>query len=160
MSRWREVKRKGRTGSCTAGSDTESPVCASIADRVKAFITDTFLIGMPIVYAVFYLVMGSRENFREHMGLGWLIIFGVHALAVLLFWAIKAQTPGMKAYGLLLVDARHGGRAKLPKLVWRYLLMQVSVFSIAGVLLPFFRRDKKALHDLFSSTCLIAKPES
>jgi len=70
MSRWRDIKK----GKVTHKEVKQKPLDFTIAppvNRVKAFITDTFMLLMPLLYVVFYLVMGSREEFAEHMLAGW-----------------------------------------------------------------------------------------
>jgi hypothetical protein len=39
--------------------------------KIKAFLTDSFMLVMPIMYVVFYLIMGGREGFEEHKVMGW-----------------------------------------------------------------------------------------
>ncbi len=154
MARWRDIK-KGKIPQKkepTLPSFTPAP----IADRLKAFLTDTFMITMPIIYIVIYLVMGSREDFHEHMGEGWLYIIIPHMLIVTLLWSIKGQTPGMKAYDIKIV--RWSEPAKLPNLLQsfvRYVAMPLSIFSLVGILIALFRKDKQTLHDLISLTRLI-----
>jgi uncharacterized RDD family membrane protein YckC len=165
MSRWRKVKqgkveaREPGTGN-RESKEKERPgsVCAPVTLRLKAFLTDTFMIVMPILYIVIYLVMGDREGFREHMGQGWLIILAVHFVAVLAFWALKGQTPGMKAYDLYLIDPQTGKTPGLVKLVLRYIMLQTSILSFFGMFLPYLLKTKEGLHDLVSGTCIVYRP--
>ena len=165
MSRWRKVKQgkveepKAKSEKQTAKRDTAERQCAPVTLRLKAFLTDTFMITMPILYIVIYLVMGDREGFREHMGEGWLIILAVHSLATILFWAVAAQTPGMKAYDLYLVDSQTGGKPGIVKLVLRYVMLQVGILSFFGMFLPFFLKSRDGLHDLISGTCIVWRSE-
>ncbi len=151
MARWRDVK-KGKVQPPQSPKEP-SPTPAPIADRLKAFLTDTFMISMPIIYIVIYLVMGSREGFREHMGEGWLYIIIPHFLIVVALWSFKGQTPGMKAYEIKVV--RWSDPNKLPNLfqsALRYIALPISILSIAGLLIALFRKDKQTLHDLISFT--------
>ncbi len=153
MARWRDVKH-GKTHKSTASKLEPPPFTpAPVADRLKAFLTDTFMITMPIIYIVIYFVMGSREGFREHMGEGWLYILIPHYLIVTTLWTLKGQTPGMKAYDIKVV--RWSDPAKYPNFLQssiRYFAMPISILSIAGVLIAFFRKDRQTLHDLISLT--------
>jgi len=153
MARWRHIKQ----GKIPSSKPTPPPFPApSIADRLKAFLTDTFMITMPIIYIVIYLVMGSREAFREHMGEGWLYILIPHAIIVILFWTIKGQTPGMKAYNLKLVSVKN--LQKPPNIflsTLRYLLMPFSILSIVGVAIALFQKEHQCLHDIFSLTRVV-----
>jgi uncharacterized RDD family membrane protein YckC len=168
MSRWRKVKQgkadiPGPKSEKRKANDekrtTKSETCAPVTLRLKAFLTDTFMITMPILYIVIYLVMGDREGFREHMGEGWLIILAAHFLVTMAFWALKNQTPGMKAYELFLIDSRTGGRPGIVKLVLRYVMLQVAILSFFGMFLPFFLKSRDGLHDLVSGTCIVHRPE-
>jgi len=162
-SRWRKV-RQGKAEipspkpkeKQTAAK--EERACAPVVLRLKAFLTDTFMIVMPILYIVIYLVMGSREGFRDHMGEGWLIILVVHFIAVTAFWAVAGQTPGMRAYDLLLIDPESGEKPGIVKLVLRYVMMQTAILSVLGLFLPFFLKSREALHDLVSGTCIVWRP--
>ena len=150
MPRWREVKHK----KIKKGQTKEIIKYAKISDRLKAFLTDTFMITMPILYIVIYLIMGSREEFRAHMAKGWLYIVVFHYISVMLLWIFKAQTPGMKAYDIKIVSKNLKQISFLQATI-RYFLMPISILSIVGVLIAFFRKDRQTLHDLLSFTLLI-----
>jgi uncharacterized RDD family membrane protein YckC len=102
--------------------------------------------------------MGDREGFREHMGQGWLIILVAHFAVTLAFWALKAQTPGMKAYDLYLVDTQTGEKPGLVKLAIRYVMLQTAILSFLGMFLPYLLKTKEGLHDLVSGTCIVYRP--
>jgi len=164
MSRWRKVKqgkiepKNDKKAEKQREEEPEVPHCAPVTLRLKAFLTDTFMITMPILYIVIYLVMGDREGFREHMGQGWLIILIVHMAATLLFWKLKAQSPGMKAYDLYLLDPQTGEKPGIVKLMLRYVMLQTSILSFFGMFLPFIMKRKEGLHDLVSGTCIVYRP--
>ncbi len=156
MARWRDVKH-GRIQKPQTSSSKPEVTYATIGARLKAFLTDTFMITMPIMYVVIYLVMGSREGFREHMGEGWLYIIAPHFLIVTLLWTIKGQTPGMKAYGIKVtkwLDPEK--KINFIQATIRYFAMPVSIFSIVGVLVAFFRKDRATFHDLISFSRMVA----
>ena len=148
MSRWRDVKHN------KIKQKEEKPIHFTISppvNRVKAFITDTFMLLMPLLYIVFYLVMGSREEFAEHMIAGWLYIFVPHFLIIIGFWFFKSQTPGYKAYDIKLVD----NKLKNPsifRLIVRYFAFVLSRVLVAGLFLAIARKDKRTLHDIISGT--------
>jgi uncharacterized RDD family membrane protein YckC len=149
--RWRDVKhgkivpKKGKEKSLPPF--TISP----ILDRFKAFIIDTFMIMMPIMYCVFYIIMGSREVFSEHMVQGWLYIFVPHCMVILTFYKLKSQTPGYKAYNIKLVDTNLQ-KPTILQLFIRYITFALSVFLVTGIILGFIRKDRKNLHDILSGT--------
>jgi len=153
MSRWRDIKQ----GKVTLKEPKEKPLSFTIAppvNRVKAFITDTFMLLMPLLYVVFYLVMGSREEFAEHMLAGWIYVFVPHFFIIIGFWSFKSQTPGYKAYDIKLVSTNLK-KPSIFQLVVRYFAFALSVFLVAGLFLAIARKDKKTLHDLLSGTMLI-----
>jgi len=130
---------------------------ASLGDKIKAFITDSFMLLMPIMYIVFYLVMGGREVFAEHKMLGWVYILIPLVIVQTLFLAKTAQTPGYRAYNLRLIDESTGEKPSFFIILFRNLCALLSFFSIIGWVMMFFRKDRKTLHDLLSHTAVITK---
>lgn len=125
---------------------------ASILLRFKAFLTDAFMITIPIFYIVIYLIMGDRNAFESNMTLGWIYILIPHFTIIILFWNKKSQTPGYKAYELFLVDAKTLEKPSLVAFIIRYFMMIISFFTIVGFAIAYFRKDKMMLHDLISGT--------
>jgi len=163
--RFRDVKQ----GKITAEDpeknvDKKAPVgklkrnYASKSSKVKAFITDSFMLVMPIMYAVFYLVMGGREGFAEHKALGWLYILIPLVIVQTLFMSRTGQTPGYRAYDITLVDENTGKKPSLFIIFFRNATAILSLFTIFGWIMMFFRKDGKTLHDLLSNTAVIHKP--
>ncbi len=150
--RWRDIKKGKKAQKRKEKKSEIDKKFASIPDRVKAFITDSFMILMPIIYIVIYLVMGSREEFRDNMLSGWIYIIIPHFLITILFWRLKGQTPGMKAYDLELVEIISLKRASLIGCILRYFLTTLSLITIFPLLIAFFRKDKRTLHDLLSGS--------
>ena len=73
--RFRDVKQgKGEESVIEEVSSTSKWNYASSGSKIKAFLTDSFMLVMPIMYVVFYLIMGGREGFAEHKALGWVYI--------------------------------------------------------------------------------------
>ena len=167
--RFRDVKQ-GRTGAETPRktrsekrsektTPTEAGAPATLRERFAAFITDSFMILMPIMYIVFYLVFGGREGFAAHRLLGWLYILIPYVLVTTLFLARTGQTPGMRAYEIRTVEA---GTAKNPSLsvaLLRQILAVWDFFLFAWVL-QFLRRDHRTPHELLSGTELIRTDSS
>jgi uncharacterized RDD family membrane protein YckC len=154
MTRWRKVKKEKKSDTFSKKKVSFNPV--SIKERLKAFLIDTFMITMPIFYITIYLIMGSREEFRDNMATGWIYIIFSHFSIVVLFWSKLGQTPGLKAYSIKIV--KEGSVFENPSYissVVRYICMQISIFSVIGNLMAFFRKDKKTFHDLVSVTKLI-----
>lgn len=128
---------------------------ASIASKIKAFITDSFMLLMPIMYVVTYLVMGGLQGFTEHKAEGWLYILIPNFIVVFLFFWKSGQTPGCRAYSIKLVDSKTGEKAHPVAIALRYYFELISMITVIGMLMAFFRKDHRCLHDLLSGTVLI-----
>ncbi len=124
--------------------------------KTKSALTDSFMLLMPIIYAVFYLVMGSREEFRDNMLIGWIdILIPFIAIQSAFFYFGDGQTPGYKNYDLKVVDISTLKRPSLIKIVIRNILMVFTLISFFGWAIMFFRKDKRGLHDILSGTAVI-----
>ncbi len=156
MAKWRDVKQNRiKQEKNSIMNESQNSDSASLPSRLKAFLTDTFLITTPILYIVIYLIMGSGAEFAENRGLGWGIIFGVHATIILIFWLKNGQTPGLKAYDIKLVDNITKQRVSVIQVLVRYLTTLIAVVSIFLLFIPFFNKDKKTFQDILSNTIII-----
>ena len=158
--RFRDVKQgKGKENVIEEVSSTNKWDYASSGSKIKAFLTDAFMLVMPIMYIVFYLVMGGREGFEEHMGLGWIYILVPLVIVQTIFMFKSGQTPGYRAYKLTLIDDTTGERPSLFIIFFRNLCAILPLFTLFGWVMMFFRKDSKTLHDLLSRTAVIYKSE-
>ena len=160
MARWRDVK-KGKVEVKEKKQSLKKPPCfcnAPLLLRFKAFITDTFMLFMPIIYIVFYIVMGSREEFADDKMMGWLYIFIPHMIITIAFLFKKGQTPGLKAYEGTLVDKKTGKKAKLIWIISRYFITTIVVMLPILWLVPYFNKKRLTLQDLLSQTCIKYTP--
>ncbi|UPT77573.1 RDD family protein [Sulfurovum sp. XGS-02] len=130
---------------------------ASSGVKVKAFLTDAFMLLMPIMYIVFYLVMDGREDFAEHKMLGWIYILLPLVILQTLFMYKTGQTPGYRAYNITLIDEHTKKRPSLFIILFRNLAAILSLFTFLGWIVMFFRKDNKTLHDLLSATAVVNK---
>jgi len=130
---------------------------ATTGKKVKAFLTDSFMLLMPIMYIVFYLLMGGREGFAEHKAMGWVYILIPLVIAQTIFMFKTGQTPGYRAYNITLIDDKTGEKPSLFLIAFRNLSAVLSLFSFFGWIMMFFRKDHKTLHDLLSGTSIIMK---
>lgn len=128
---------------------------ASSRDKIKAFLTDAFMLVMPILYVVIYLVMDGREDFAAHRVFGWLLFLGPLVLIQTAFMYFTGQTPGYRAYNITLIDERTKRKPSLFVILFRNLCAILSLFTLLGWALMFFRKDSKTLHDLLSATALV-----
>ena len=127
---------------------------ASLWARLKAFITDSFMLVMPLMYIVFYLVFGGREGFAEHKFTGWLYIILPLVMIQIIFMIKSGDTPGLRAYRLKVVDVHTRERASNAKIVYRQLLSILSLV-LFGWISMFFRKDHRVMHELISGTTII-----
>ena len=125
--------------------------------KIKAFLTDSFMLVMPIMYVVFYLIMGGREGFAEHKAIGWIYILIPLVIVQTIFMFKTGQTPGYRAYNLTLIDDATGEKPSLFIIFFRNLSAILSLFTFFGWIMMFFRKDRKTLHDLLSGTAAVVK---
>ncbi|MDO8454703.1 MAG: RDD family protein [Sulfurimonas sp.] len=142
---------------------------ADFLDRAKAFVTDIFMIGLPV--ALIIMMMFGYDETKSAGALDVIVkdkkaitnapnptasivqivlIMGVHVL----LWRKDGQTPGKKFAHIKVVDAKTLKEASLFKLILRFIGYFVSVLTL-GFFLGLFRDDKKTLHDLLSGTAVI-----
>ena len=161
MARWRDVK-KGKVEELNKKKEKNKPEIniseASLLNRFKAFITDTFMLLMPLMYISFYFILGSREEFAQNMVLGWIYIMIPHFIITILFWFFKGQTPGLKAYELSIVDSDTGEKASLLLLINRYMFTTISLVLVLPLFIPYLNKKKKTLQDILSHTCVKNTP--
>ena len=105
MARWRDTKQgKSPKPKPEKNRPKITHNYSNTPDKVKAFLTDTFMITMPIMYIVIYLVMGSLENAGADKLTSWGYILITLGVVVVGFYTISGQTPGLKAYNLKVID--------------------------------------------------------
>ena len=155
--RFRNVKQGKIDKAFSKENPTSKYPYASTGDKLKAFLTDAFMLVMPLMYIVFYLVMGGREGFAEHKALGWLYILIPLVIIQTIFMFKTGQTPGYRAYNLTLIDETSGEKPSLAIILFRNTSAILSLFSVFGWVMMFFRKDHKTLHDLLSGTAVIIK---
>jgi len=122
--------------------------------RAKGFVTDSFMLLMPVMYLVIYLVMGGREGFAANKLLGWVYILVPLIFIQIVFLAKTGQTPGMRAYNMRLVDSRILEPAGFGQIVVRQIVAPFSRLLFGWVLM-FFRADHRQPHELISHTALV-----
>ena len=147
--RWRDVKK----GKIDLKDEAKKPSFQSspVLYRIKAFLTDSFMISMPIIYLVFYVVMGSREEFRAHMLQGWIYILIPHFLVTTGFLYIKNQTPGYKAYNLKLVTFKMQ-KPTFFQVAVRYIIFTLILAIFPLLFITFFNKNRYGLQDIISQT--------
>ncbi len=127
---------------------------AKRGDVFKAILTDSFMLWMPIVYAVFYLVMGGREGFGSHKVAGWLEILIALSIVEIIFLAKNAKTPGMKAYNLKLIFLPTNNKPPITTIILRQILSKITFLSFGWIVL-FFNKSGRNLQDYIASTAFV-----
>lgn len=138
---------------------TDEAFCdyAPVGLKIKAFLTDAFMLVMPIMYVVFYLIMDGREGFAQEKILGWAYILVPLIIVQTLFMHFTGQTPGYRAYNITLIDEQTKEKPTFFIILFRNASAVLSLFTILGWALMFFRKDNKTLHDLLSATAIVYK---
>lgn len=156
--RFRDIKKgKVQEQRPKVKSTTNMTEYASSGVKIKAFLTDAFMLLMPIMYIVFYLVMDGRDDFAEHKLLGWFYILVPLVIIQTLFMYKTGQTPGYRAYNIILIDEHTKKKPSLFIILFRNVAAILSLFTFVGWILMFFRKDNKTLHDLLSATAVVKK---
>ncbi len=161
--RWRDVKQnkitpKKEKKKGKSKEETQKYKYATIGERIKAFITDSFLLAMPIFYLVIYLVFDGLKGdggVGEHKLMAWTYIFLLLGGVVTAFYVKTGQTPGLKAYDLMIIDNQSGEKPNAISAILRFLFFNFVLISFFGLFVTIFRKDKRSLHDLLSGTSVI-----
>lgn len=154
----RQSKAPSTHRSAQAGQSAPTKQKAKIASRIeraKAFLIDIFLLYVPVLY-VCYFVLGSKEAFLGNQA----VIFACSAffgVVQALFLSTKAQSPGLKAYDLYLIDIKKGRKPSFLRVILRYIVFLIGASLLFGLLMSFLRKDGLALHDLLSQSCIVRK---
>lgn len=168
-NRWRKIKKISqkkqqassynsinRHNNYKAISIRQTLVKAHVFARLKAFVTDMFMIYTPILYITTYLILGGAQNFR-HNQLGIFICVMLYGIISALFISISTQTPGLRYARLTLVCA-DGKKVGFIRALIRFLIWIFGSAILLGLFTPFFRRDNQFFHDLICKTILKPMP--
>ena len=128
---------------------------ATIPDRIKAFITDMFMIYIPILYIITYLVLDGKDAFQSS---NWAPFIGVFLYGIIYTSLLYkfGQTPGKKAYLIKVVDVKTDKNITYFQAWLRFIGFLLSATFLIGLIFPFYRKDKRSLHDLIAKTVVIA----
>lgn len=127
---------------------------APAREKIKAFLTDSFMLLMPIMYIVFYLLMGSREEFAQNRAIGWLYILIPLIIVQTIFLWKTGQTPGYRAYNLTLINKNTKSKPTLFNILMRSIL---AVISIVTWPFMFFNKNRNSIHDILTNTAVVIK---
>ncbi len=127
---------------------------ARFPDRIKAFITDMFMIYIPLLYIITYVVLDGKDSFQDSVAGQFFGVF-IYGVIYALFVAKTGQTPGKKAYTIKIVDVKTGEKVSFLRGFLRFVAFLFTATTFLGLLLPFVRKDNRMLHDLICSTVAI-----
>jgi len=65
------------------------------------------------------------------------------------------QTPGYKSYDLKVVDFKTQKKASIFQILIRNIVLFLSVITLFPLLVMFFRKDRRGLHDILSGSVAI-----
>ncbi len=122
--------------------------------RLKALIVDTFMLYMPLLYIITYFVVGGKEEFQSSQ-IAPLIAVVLYGVISSIFIAKSGQTPGKKAYSIKIVNAKDGKNLTFFRAFFRFIMFLFSATTIVGIVLIFYRKDKKTFHDLITNSIVI-----
>lgn len=148
------------------------------SERIKAFITDMFMINMPLLYLTTYVFLDGKNDFTHNQSA--ILACGVgYGLIISLFLAFTSQTPGFKYMGLKLMQKQNSSNPKVSmqnntqdsnaaseidlhfvkislfKSIVRYVLWLIGTSFLIGLLFGLFRRDGRLLHDVLCGTYVL-----
>jgi len=154
--RFRDIKQGKTTQKQKVVSNKLKHFYASSFLKLKAFLTDSFMLLMPIMYIVFYIIMGGREGFADHKAQGWLYILIPLVIVQTIFMFKSGQTPGYRAYNLEVIDDTTGKRPSFGAIIFRNLSAVLTMATFSWFVM-FLRKDYKNLHDFLSNTSIVIK---
>jgi len=164
--RWRAIKHGKKSGTAAP-----KPVpYAGFMPRLLGFVTDLFMIGLPVSLLIMMIfgydqvnsagamdVILQTEKAKTHAPdpTGSIVQILISLVVYVAFWATSGQTPGKKMARIRVVDAKTLERASWPKLTLRFVGYFLSLITLVGFFVGLLRRDRRTLHDLISGTAVI-----
>lgn len=127
---------------------------ARLTDRIKAFITDMFMIYIPILYVITYIFMDGASDFQTS-NFAPFIGVSIYGLIYAVLLAKFGQTPGKKAYHVKVINAKNHENIGFLQAILRFFAFLFTATTLLGLLIPLYRTDKKALHDILASTIVV-----
>ena len=149
--RFRKLKQQSRQNNNQKNRETRKIVYARTVDKIKAFITDMFMIYAPILYVIAYVVMGGKDEFQSS-DIAPLIGVSVYGLIYATLISKFGQTPGKKAYTIKVVDDKTHENISFFKALFRFFTFLFSATILLGLFTGLYRKDKKSLHDIICHT--------
>ncbi len=169
MARWKDVKKADKNQSSSPKSSTVH--YAGFWSRFLAFVTDLFMIGIPITLLIMILfgydTMQSQPGFVEGLEskikpaeanlMIPLMTLLFWAFTLFIFWFRTGQTPGKKMAQIVIVDSVTLNRPSTLQLIVRLIIYIMPIFALLSLFVMLFHPRKYTLHDIFSRTSVIYK---
>ena len=155
--RFRDTK-KGKTTEVKTSKRMEKPKIpfASARTRMKAFLTDTFMLFMPIFYFVIYIIMGSLEEASHEKLLSWAYTLIPFLIILTIFmYRDDGRSPGARSQSIKVIDFDTLDKPSLFAIIFRNLSFILTLLIPFAWFAIFFRKDRRTLHDFLSNTCVI-----
>ena len=166
--RWRKIKH----GNPAKSTDNSIPKVryAGFWTRVLGFVTDIFMIGMPVTLLMLAafgydetksadamdVIMQNEEALGKAPDpMASIAQISLSLILYVIFWRLSGQTPGKKMARIKVVDAKSFELASWPQLIIRFLGYFLSAATLVGFFIGLMRKDKRTLHDLISRTAVI-----
>ena len=156
--RFRDVKKGKITAREPKISKVKKPKIpfAQGTVRAKAFLTDIFMLFMPFIYFVIYIIMGSLQEASEEKLLTWgYSLLPFLLLLTLFMFKDNGRTPGERSQSLKVIDVNTLDKPSLFSLIFRNLTLILTLIIPFAWFVMFFRKDSRTLHDFLSNTCVI-----
>ena len=127
--------------------------------KAKAFLTDVFMLLMPLLYVSIYLIHDGLEDVASHRLEAWAYAM-IPFLLILSVFMLKdeGRTPGARAQSLKVIEFHSLNKPSFFSIIFRNFSLLFSLFIPIFWFIPLFRKDKRMLHDLLSATCVIVDP--
>lgn len=159
--KWRKIKNAPKQ----AESNNKEQITNElfIKERLKAFLTDLFMIYTPLLYVALFM-LGSGKEFRESQGIVF-ICFMCYAIIYSALISKSAQTPGLKYANLKLVrdikpessnlDSSIEYKVGFFRAFFRLIIWAATSSIILGFLSPWVSKKHAFWHDTLSGTKII-----
>ncbi|WP_221279569.1 RDD family protein [Helicobacter gastrocanis] len=122
-------------------------------ERIKAFITDLFMLYTPLLYVVTYVILGSAQAFRQNQMAVFACVAGFGLLSSV-FLCVGGQTPGLRYVGLKLVCAKSRDKVGFFRALLRFFVWLLVASTLIGLLLPLMRPNMRLWHDALCNTAM------
>lgn len=123
--------------------------------RLKAFLTDIFLINMPILYITTYVVLDGKDNFLNNQLAIGICVF-LYCFILFLFLNFSAQTPGFR-YAQIALASNDDNKLKVSQVILFIILWIIEIAFVLPIIIYFTRKDRRSFHELISNTKIIYK---